>query len=180
MENWSLGFKLLGTQSSWEFFFPFNLNTLWWVWPHYEFEIRGILIKKPLQEQFGNQFADVAITDKFFFRSWMLSCEEKKKKQSKYIWFLAGSWASASTAGVEATLSTMVHPHLVSNVTNTTAGDIQPILKSYCSTRTYIAHNLWSVSPCENLQLSILGASVKLNFTQGSFLSFIGLSALLD
>lgn len=53
-------------------------------------------------------------------------------------------------------------------------------MKNYWSTKPHILCNFRSVLPCENLQLSILGASVKLNFSQEGFLSFIDLSVLLD
>lgn len=53
-------------------------------------------------------------------------------------------------------------------------------MKNYCATRPHILRDFRPLLTCENLQLSILGASEKLNFSQESFLSFIDISALLD
>lgn len=60
------------------------------------------------------------------------------------------------------------------------AGDTLSIMKNSCSTRPHILCNFRSVLTCKNLQLSILGVSVKLNFSRESFLSFIDLCASLD
>lgn len=49
-------------------------------------------------------------------------------------------------------------------------GETPSMMKKYCSTRLHILCNFGSVLLCENLQLSILGASVKLNFSWESFL----------